>query len=99
MKIKFTEKYSLNPAMLMRRCGYGQIRTREISYAKRLGGSEYPRFHAYIEATDEGFTINLHVDQKQPTYGSQTAHSGEYEGELIAGEGNRVRQVINEMKV
>ena len=98
MKINFTGQFGLNPQMLLRRCGYGQVRTREVSYTKRLSGAEYPRFHAYIEESSDGFTVNLHIDQKKPSYGSNTAHSGEYEGELVEREADRIKQTIESMK-
>jgi len=35
--------------------------------------------------------FNLHLDQKRPSYGGGThAHSGEYEGEIIRGEIQRL---------
>ncbi|OGH70351.1 MAG: hypothetical protein A3C90_02990 [Candidatus Magasanikbacteria bacterium RIFCSPHIGHO2_02_FULL_51_14] len=99
MKLHFKGQYQSNPRMLMRRCSYAEIRTREVSYARRLGGLEYPRFHAYVELTDDGFTVNLHLDQKRPSYGTHTAHSGEYEGELVESEGRRIKTVIEGMRL
>ncbi len=88
--------------MLMRKCSYGQLvsrRTGQVSYARRFSAGEYPRFHAYVDMHDDGFQVNLHVDQKKPSYGSHTAHSGEYDGELVEREGARIRQVIEGMKI
>lgn len=85
----------------MRRCGYGRLVSRrngQVSYARRLGGGQYPRFHVYIDEKDGGFQVNLHLDQKQPSYGKHTAHSGEYDGELVEREGERIRQMIEGMR-
>ena len=35
--------------------------------------------------------INLHIDQKEPTYGGNRAHSGEYNGPVIQQECDRLR--------
>ncbi|MFA4831404.1 MAG: hypothetical protein WC618_04520 [Patescibacteria group bacterium] len=94
MKLYFNGQYSMNPAMLLRRCGYGQIATRETSYARRFSRQEYPRFHVYIDKTFDGFAINLHLDQKKPSYGKQTSHSGEYNGELVEREAQRIKQIV-----
>jgi hypothetical protein len=41
-----------------------------------------------------GFQINLHLDQKQASYGGSSAHNGEYGGETVETEGERVKRVI-----
>lgn len=100
MQLYFRGTYSLNPRELIRRTGYAEFRdprTRETSYVRRLSGGFYPRFHAYLFSADDGFVVNLHLDQKQPSYGSHTAHSGEYDGEVVEQEGERVRQVIESL--
>lgn len=102
MKLHFTGAYSVQPRQLIRRCGYGELvdsRTRQVSYVRRLGTGLYPRFHAYLEDKNSGFQVNLHLDQKQPSYGSYTKHSGEYEGEVVEREGERVRQLIESQAV
>lgn len=77
---------------LIRRAGYGEIVNREgiTSYVRILGISGYPRFHAYLEETTDQFTINLHLDQKKPVYTGQTAHNGEYDGDTVEREANRI---------
>ncbi len=99
MKIKFVNNYQHNPDVLMRKCGYGRIPTREISYARRFGAGIYPRFHAYVDKLATGFVVNLHLDQKQASYSGHTAHSGEYSGELVEREGERIRQAIESFGV
>ncbi|MEK7623704.1 MAG: hypothetical protein AAB408_03490 [Patescibacteria group bacterium] len=70
----------------------------EVSYIRRLANAEFPRWHAYLEIKPDGFQVNLHLDQKAPTYGEGTAHSGEYEGEIVEAEGRRIQQTIEKMK-
>ena len=71
----------------------------ETGYIRRLGIGEFPRFHAYIEADKTGFQINLHLDQKGVSYGEETAHSGEYEGEVVEREGRRIQGVIEQISL
>jgi len=39
--------------------------------------------------------INLHLDQKQPGYGGQARHNGEYDGPVVAAEAARLQQLFN----
>ncbi|KKW41593.1 MAG: hypothetical protein UY92_C0015G0005 [Candidatus Magasanikbacteria bacterium GW2011_GWA2_56_11] len=100
MKLHFSGLYAMNPRQLIRRAGYGEIinRTGAVSYARVFGPSGYPRFHAYLELAPGGFEINLHLDQKKPTYGTGTAHSGEYDGDAVEREGGRIQAVIASLK-
>lgn len=84
----------------MRRLGYAEQRTRQgqISYTKRAGTERFPRYHAYVEDQNGGVQINLHVDQKEASYGGTSAHSGEYDGSLVEREMSRIRQFIGSMK-
>lgn len=96
MKLIFTGQYQMNPRQLLRRCGYAEFvdpNTRQTSYVRHLGGL-YPRFHAYLNLTDRGFTVNLHLDQKKPSYRGHTAHSGEYDGEVVDREGERIKAAV-----
>lgn len=58
----------------------------EVSVIRKLGGGDYPRFHLYIKEENDGFSCNLHLDQKKPSYKGSTGHSGEYDGELVEEE-------------
>ena len=84
---------------LMRRIGYGEYRSREgeVSYMKRLRGDLYPRFHAYVEDKNHGLQINLHLDQKQPSYGGSHAHAGEYDGPTVEREMERIVNLIRSL--
>jgi hypothetical protein len=86
---------------LMRKCGYGQIvssRNGEQSYARRLSVGLYPRFHVFIKSLEQGFVLNLHLDQKKASYTGHTAHSGEYDGVVVKHEGERIKQIISNFK-
>lgn len=86
---------------LLRRCGYAAFsdpRTNERSYTRRLSGNFYPRFHAYVKETDERLMINLHLDQKKPSYkGVSHAHSGEYDGKIVEQEAQWLKGQIEKM--
>ena len=71
-------------------------------------GSGYPRFHIYVKFDDvsretlrpgsgQALTLNLHLDQKKPVYQGVTAHSGEYEGEIVEKETARIKQILGPM--
>ncbi len=86
-----------NPEDLIRRCGYGEItsfHTKETSYKRSLGSGHYPRFHVYIKKFEDHFDFSIHIDQKEVSYEGSTAHSGEYEGELVENEARRITSII-----
>ena len=88
------KNFTQNPAAFMRSCGYAFDREQggEMSFMRRISGYDYPRFHTYVHKEDDSLIINLHIDQKKPSYGVGHAHSGEYEGELVEREAERIRQ-------
>lgn len=65
----------------------------ELSAVRRFGG-DYPRFHLYMAPAAEVLTLNLHLDQKRSSYEGTAAHGGEYEGETVAQEMERIREII-----
>jgi hypothetical protein len=75
----------------MRRCGYVPFHD---SYVRVLGSGGYPRFHIYIDDMEEKYTLNLHLDQKRPSYGQETAHSGDYEGGPVEAEADRIEDFL-----
>jgi hypothetical protein len=81
---------------IMRRLGYGEQRTRQgqISYVKRVSGGAFPRYHVYVEDTENGMQVNLHVDQKAASYEGSSAHGGEYDGPLVEQEMQRIAQGV-----
>jgi len=72
----------------MRRLGYGEQSkfSGQTAFIKRISGSEFPRFHAYVEDKDGGLQVNLHLDQKAASHEGTRAHAGEYEGPLVEQE-------------
>lgn len=95
--MQFTIETKGNIIDLIRHCGYHLARGKgeELSFAKRLGSTQYPRFHLYIKQLDCEYLFNLHLDQKQPSYPGVHAHSGEYEGEILTQEAERIKEIIN----
>ena len=79
---------------ILRGCGYApdgrDEKTGELRFFRSLTGRKYPRFHLYSTPTDEETILNLHLDQKQPSYQGSSAHSGEYEGPLVEQEIERI---------
>lgn len=82
---------------VMRRAGYAERydrNTKETSYTRRLGTGFFPKYHAYVEEREGQLLVNLHVDQKQASYEGTSAHSGEYDGELVEREVTRLQQLL-----
>jgi len=100
MKIKlFLEGNIQN---LMRKCGYRfermDERTGEMAFSRAVEGasaSGYPRFHIYLKKDVSRETLlNLHLDQKKPIYKGAIAHSGEYDGEIVEREAERIKKIL-----
>ena len=94
MKI-YIEKNNLaeNLYNFMRKCGYQPLKD---SYVKPLANFGYPRFHVYSQETENQYILNLHLDQKKPSYGKEKAHSGEYKGEIVEQEAERITCLIKQ---
>ncbi len=89
-----------SPVNILRREGYVFLRrddaTNEMSFVKRVGRADYPRFHIYVKTNPNGeVAVNLHLDQKKPSYQGTAAHSGEYEGEILAKEARLIEEIFN----
>lgn len=95
------KKINTSHKNLMRVCGYFEIsnphKPGEISYARSLEASRfYPRFHIYIQNVgDQEIEISLHLDMKKPSYAGTTAHSGEYDGDLVNREAKRIQHLAD----
>lgn len=86
-----------NARQVARSLGYAEFddpNSGQISYTRRLSSNFYPRFHLYIEEKNGRMIFNLHLDQKQVSYKGHTTHSGEYDGELVEQEGERLKREI-----
>ena len=71
---------------VLRRLGYSFDKrvpeSGEMSFVRRVGMEEYPRYHVFTkQATFGKVEINMHIDQKKASYEGTAAHSGEYENE------------------
>lgn len=88
---------------LMRRLGYQPAyfqKPGEVSIVRQVSRNDYPRFHLYIkEASSQmpgakSYLFSLHLDQKKVSYEGQTGHSGDYDGEVVEGEAERIKQLL-----
>ena len=87
---------------ILRGCSYGRLmdrKTRQVSYARRLRGSLYPRFHIYVKQEKENLVINLHLDQRPTRYAGATAHSADYDGPVVEQEADRIKKFIKALCV
>lgn len=101
MQLIFSGEYQYNTPMLLRKCGYAPTRNRagESSFVRVFGPDGFPRFHCYVEIKDNGFQINLHLDQKKPSYGEETAHSGDYDSATVRAEAARITQILEGLRL
>jgi hypothetical protein len=90
-------KLNINLPQFLRQSGYifhQDRNTGKDSFVRPLGRGFYPRLHLYYNETNEQFILNLHLDQKQASYGGSHMHNGEYEGEVVEREIARLKQII-----
>jgi len=103
MKLIINEnQISMSAEQFLRQAGYAfhrDHRTGKESYARRLGGGFFPKFHMYVEENGDKITFNLHLDQKQASYEGSNMHSGEYDGEVVETEIERLRSYVSPAKV
>jgi hypothetical protein len=102
MKIPIPFDFPEIPQTIMRRAGYASFNdpnTGITSYTKRFSrGDFYPRFHVYPEERDNQWTLNIHLDQKRPSYEGAHAHSGDYDGPVVEQEAQRIEQVMEQLR-
>lgn len=96
--MKFTLKgpFRENIYSLMRKVGYyfrGEDKEKK-EFVFTRPPKRYPRFHLYLKVKNKNLIFNLHLDQKRPIYKGVTAHGGEYEGELVEKEAERIKQIL-----
>ncbi len=88
---------SENLASTMRKIGYQPINTSdrgELNCIRPFYGNDYPRFHIYVKEQGGEIIINLHLDQKKPSYQGSHAHSGDYDSETVRDEAARIRSTL-----
>ncbi len=99
MRFKLKGPFKENIYNLMRKIGYyfrGEDKEKsELSFVRPPKG--YPRFHIYLKPGNKNLIFDLHLDQKRPIYKGATAHSGEYDGELVEKEVERVKQILQKL--
>jgi hypothetical protein len=83
-----------NHVILMRSLGYHLVKRGE-SFAKRLASGEFPRLHVYLKDVADGLQLSIHLDQKAACYTGSTAHSGDYDGDILEQEKQRILDFIN----
>jgi len=85
---------SVQLRVVLRQVGYSEFndpRRGQVSFVRRLGRLFYPRFHLYVDEQPTQLRLNLHLDQKQPSYAGSHQHSGEYDGPLVEQEAERIK--------
>ena len=78
----------------MRERGYApsySASAQELAFQRLVAGREYPKFHAYCTQDGKSATINLHLDQKQPSYKGSHAHNAEHSGAVVEAEVQRIQ--------
>ncbi len=96
MKLKI-DNQNTNPLNLARKIGYTIPRycsEKEISFIKCISRNPYPRFHIYLKEEKNQYIINLHLDQKKPSYSGSHSHNAEYNGEVVEKEAQRIKNII-----
>ena len=78
----------------MRRLGY-HAHGENQSFIRLAGRGRYPRYHIYISEGDGFWELGLHFDQKKQSYSGQRAHSGDYQGELLEKEKERIISLLS----
>lgn len=99
MKLVIKNYSGENITSLMRKVQYyfqPRDTDEELVFIRPLERSGYPRFHIYLMVDSENneLILNLHLDQKRPIYKGTTAHSGEYEGNVVEQEAERIKQIL-----
>ena len=85
---------------LVRQFGYkplGYTDKGELNCVRPLGAN-YPRFHIYIKEGGDSIRFNIHLDQKRPSYEGSTAHSGDYDSDIVKEEAKRIQAMLASAK-
>lgn len=97
MKISLPFELRNDARLILLRAGYHEhrdINAEQRSYIRRLSGDFYPRFHVYMEERDGRAYLNLHLDQKKPSYPGAHAHNADYDGDNVEREAARIQGFI-----
>lgn len=92
------ENCSDSLAAALRRIGYSFKRvaeeTGQISAVRAMARGGFPRFHIYAKMEGNRLYLNLHLDQKRPSYSGVRAHSGEHESQAVKEEASRIKKLL-----
>lgn len=91
------DKKRENIISIGRKIGYFLIKRsqeNEFNFIRPMNANNYPRFHLYITEDGEKCVFNLHLDQKKPSYEGSSAHNGEYDGETVEREAERIKMLL-----
>ena len=83
----------------LRACGYSNEgagdKTGELKFHRFLAGRAYPKFHIYatVSLDRKSASLNLHLDQKQPSYRGTRAHAAEHSGPAVEAEAARIQEM------
>jgi hypothetical protein len=96
-RVSVEEIGELNIERFLRTLGWAQIYDRrgdKYSYVKRLTRDFYPRLHLYFKEYPDNYVFDLHLDQKKASYEGHSAHSGEYEGEIVSNALETIKRAL-----
>jgi hypothetical protein len=100
MKIQIPkDKLRFAPEHYLRKAGYHyrvNRKTGQASFTRSLGSGSYPQFHIYLKEEQGSIILNLHLDQKKPSYDGAHAHNAEYDGGVIEEEFQRLQALIRD---
>ena len=102
MKFVLKGPFKDNIYYLFRKINYHFLRKNEeeseYNLIRPLERGGFPRFHIYlkVDSRTQNLIFNLHLDQKRPIYKGTPAHSGEYEGEIVEIEAERIKKILQE---
>jgi hypothetical protein len=97
MKLYLPRDQLGNMKVFFNHLGYHQQLNRRgqaSSFIRRLGRLSYPRFHIYFKEVGHIVEVNLHLDQKAPSYEGVAAHSGEYDNPLLIAEAEKIKKIV-----
>ncbi len=93
------ERPNRNILFLVRRIGYVLLNKNEEEFncVRSLSNQNYPRFHLFLKEDKDknALSFHLHLDQKKASYRGSSAHSGEYNGDIVEKEKKRILEIIN----
>lgn len=94
MNILWQRPLVLNARGILEQAGYHYFvdpNTGKESFVMRLGRGFYPRYHVYVREFQNGhMECDVHIDQKQHSEAGYTAHMGEYDGDRVQEECDRI---------